>query len=68
MHKWFRGFVYTASINAIACVGVNAQTVDADVETAASGEDIIVTARRGSELLQDVPASVTVFTEKSLQQ
>ncbi len=35
-------------------------------ETAASSSDIIVTARRTEERLQDVPISITVFTQQQL--
>lgn len=72
MHKWFRAFLYTTAASAIACSSAHAQTADNDAAPAGAAavavEDIIVTARRGNELLQDVPASITVFTEKALQQ
>ena len=72
MHKWFRAFLYTTAASAIACSSAHAQTADNDAApagvAAVAVEDIIVTARRGNELLQDVPASITVFTEKALQQ
>jgi iron complex outermembrane recepter protein len=38
-----------------------------DAEDGAEGEEIIVTARRQEERLQDVPASVTVLTADALQ-
>jgi iron complex outermembrane recepter protein len=38
-----------------------------DAEDGAEGEEIIVTARRQDERLQDVPASVTVLTADALQ-
>jgi iron complex outermembrane receptor protein len=44
-------------------VPAHAQAVDADPAIA---EDIIVTARRRDERLQDVPASVTVLTQETL--
>jgi iron complex outermembrane receptor protein len=37
-----------------------------DAPSAEAGEEIIVTARRVSESLQDVPASITAFTEETL--
>lgn len=50
---------------AIACVtGAAAQETGA--ETASSAGDIIVTARRTEERLQDVPISITVFNQAQL--
>ena len=36
-------------------------------EEGVEAEEIIVTARRGSELIQDVPASVSVLTERDIE-
>lgn len=36
-------------------------------EDGVEAEEIIVTARRGSELIQDVPASVSVLTERDIE-
>ncbi len=43
-----------------------AQEAQDSTDTEASGNDIIVTARRSEERLQDVPISITVLSEKSL--
>ncbi len=43
-----------------------AQDAQDSTDAEASGNDIIVTARRSEEKLQDVPISITVLTEKSL--
>lgn len=58
-----------ASIDA-ALTGASAQNVPADGETRAREErsdEIIVTARRREETLQDVPVSMTAFTNKALE-
>jgi iron complex outermembrane receptor protein len=60
--------LYTVAIDSLLCVGVSAQTTPAASEAVSDSHEIIVTARRGAELLQDVPASVSVFTEKMLNQ
>ena len=57
-------------MSSIACIGTFAAPAlaqNAD-EVGAGTEEIIVTARRQNEKLLDVPASVTVFTAKTLEQ
>jgi iron complex outermembrane receptor protein len=44
-----------------------AAEAQSDAETTAGGGDIVVTAQRREELLQDVPLSVTALTSESLQ-
>lgn len=64
-------FLSTAAVLAGACIAspAAAQSAAAAAPKAETGSDeIIVTARRQSEKLQDVPASVTVFTAKVLEQ
>lgn len=68
MQRFCRALLYTVAIDALLVAGASAQPLPAEADTAASSNEIIVTARRGAELLQDVPASVAVFTEKALQQ
>jgi iron complex outermembrane recepter protein len=58
-------FILSSSLVALAMTSVPAVAQDAEEEGADSG-DIIVTARRQNERLQDVPASVTVLTADSL--
>ncbi|MEP2552003.1 MAG: TonB-dependent receptor plug domain-containing protein, partial [Marinomonas sp.] len=57
-----------ASFGAIACAAAPAIAQDAGTAPAAEEDDntIIVTARRQSERLQDVPASVSVLTADAL--
>ena len=55
-----------ASIAFSSLFAVPAYAQDAD-DNASDGEEIIVTARRQDERLQDVPASVTVLTADALQ-
>ncbi len=58
-----------ASFAAIACASTPAMAQSASDQTAAQDDDnaIIVTARRQSERLQDVPASVSVLTADALE-
>jgi iron complex outermembrane receptor protein len=58
-------FILSSSLVALAVTGMPAFAQDAEEDGADSG-DIIVTARRQNERLQDVPASVTVLTADSL--
>ncbi len=51
---------------ASAAAPVSAQQASGDPE-ASTVEDIVVTARRREESLQDVPIAVTAFTEETLQ-
>ncbi len=60
-------FVLLSSIACISCAASPALAQNAEEVGASSGE-IIVTARRQNEKLQDVPASVTVFTAATLEQ
>ncbi len=55
----------SVSVSALLPVAALAQSAE---ESASGSEDIIVTARRQNEVLQDVPASVTVFTSEMLEQ
>jgi iron complex outermembrane receptor protein len=52
------------------CVGVSALAIGATPALAQEGqeEEIIVTARRTAESLQEVPASVSAFSEERMQQ
>ena len=59
-------FYLASSIAAAALVSPSAYAQDAE-EGASSGDEIIVTARRQQERLQDVPASVTVLTSDALE-
>lgn len=64
-------FLSSAAVLAAAGAAVPAMAQSAAAGTAdASGvsDEIIVTARRQNEKLQDVPASITVFTSKVLEQ
>ncbi|WP_269715438.1 TonB-dependent receptor [Caulobacter sp. NIBR2454] len=57
-----------ASLAALAIAGPShAQTASADETSAASLDEIVVTARRRDERLQDVPAAVTAFSSATLQ-
>lgn len=65
-----------AGLSTIACAAVLAAPVWADeqphleaVTTSGSGaDDIIVTARRSEESMQDVPISISVFTNEQISQ
>ncbi len=52
--------------SSLAAMAVTMPAMAQDAEEGAEGEEIIVTARRQSERLQDVPASVTVLTADAL--
>lgn len=64
--------VFLASATAIVVAGtaspVAAQSEPAAALQRADAGDIVVTARRQSEKLQDVPASITVITAKNIEQ
>ncbi len=68
MHR----LAYTSSLLALMVVAMPAaaQTIatDQSTETAVDPNDIVVTATRHSERLQDVPLSVTAFTQAELTQ
>ncbi|MGE3690896.1 MAG: TonB-dependent receptor [Novosphingobium sp.] len=51
---------------AIASVGYTAPALAQGAEDAGDGDAIIVTARRTEEKLQDVPISITVFTQQAI--
>ncbi len=55
-----------ASALAAIPVGVAAQESDTAAQEAASGSDIIVTATRREERIQDVPLSISAFTQSEL--
>ena len=57
-------------MSSVACLGYLATPALAQnaEEAGVSSGEIIVTARRQNEKLQDVPASITVFTEATLEQ
>ena len=57
-------YLSTASL-AVAAILVAAQPSEAQAQSA-SDSDIIVTARRTEERLQDVPISITVFNQQQL--
>lgn len=52
---------------ACGCLGASSMAAQAQEAGATSLEEVVVTARRAEESLQDVPASVTVLTEETLQ-
>ena len=60
-------FLSTAAVLAGAGVAIPAaaQSAAAASKAETGSDEIIVTARRQSEKLQDVPASITVFTAKA---
>lgn len=64
------GFWTAASASAVAgCIisaPVHAQMSARDIPSAGASSDIIVTARRQEERLQDVPISITVFNQEQL--
>lgn len=68
MHR----LAYTSSLLALMVVAMPAaaQTIatDRSTETPVDPNDIVVTATRHSERLQDVPLSVTAFTQAELTQ
>jgi iron complex outermembrane receptor protein len=60
-----------AAANAAAADGPVSETQNANAAPAKAGtglQEIVVTARRREELLQDVPVAVTVYTAESLRQ
>ena len=68
--NWRRALLVTAAACALPTVA-EAQSAPADNETASSaalGDDIVVTARKREESLQDVPMSVQVFGGEALAQ
>ncbi len=56
------------SIAALAATGAQAQTNDAQTETATGEGEIVITANKRSENVQDVPKSVQVVTNDALVQ
>lgn len=63
--------IRTALLSSIAFtsigLGTSAWAQDAVAEEASSGDEIIVTARRREESLQDVPVAVSAFSGESLE-
>jgi len=66
-------FACTTGISGMLCApafaqGAPASSVDRDsTEDAASGSEIVVTARKREEALQSVPAAITAYTGEQLQ-
>ena len=61
-----RNFARVVSGLALACGMLAGTPALAQQTPAASGEEIVVTARRVEEKLQDVPISITVFNQEQL--
>ncbi len=60
---------FLSTVAGFALAGASAPAfAQSTAGTEAEAGDIVVTARRQSETLQDVPASITVFTTKALEQ
>ena len=70
MVKFKTVFLSTAAALVVAGVStpVAAQSAPSEAEATPGPGEIIVTARRQNEKLQDVPASITVFTAQALEQ
>jgi len=69
MYKTLRGNSRAAALMTGVCAAaiINAAFI-ADAAAQATGlEEIIITARRGEETLQEVPATVTVVTESTIE-
>jgi iron complex outermembrane receptor protein len=63
IHKWLiLGSVASAALLPVSAFAQTAQSASDDL-----GGEIVVTARRQDEKLQDVPASITVLTSEALQ-
>ena len=60
--------IIAAGIAAIGLVGTSAHAQEAGATASAVLEEIVVTARRREESLQDTPISITAFTGASLDQ
>lgn len=60
------GFAIAAALSGAAAMHV-AQAAAADASADATLEEVIVTARKRAENLQDVPISIDVYTSKDLQ-
>ncbi|MFC3052394.1 TonB-dependent receptor [Kordiimonas pumila] len=69
--KYKRAFTFFQSSSAIAfaALAINDASFaqSTDTNAAIAFEEIVVTARRRDESLQDVPIAITVFTEESIQ-
>ncbi|TVV76266.1 TonB-dependent receptor [Sphingomonas solaris] len=63
----FRPLLLTTALAGLVPAGAHAQEAPQQAATTSSIEDIVVTARRGAESLQNVPVSVQVVTGDSLQ-
>jgi iron complex outermembrane receptor protein len=61
-------FIIAAGIAAIGLVGTSAYAQEAGATASSVLEEIVVTARRREESLQDTPISITAFTGASLNQ
>ncbi len=65
----YRYYLYTSLATALSSASLPAQaqsTAPGDVSS--EPDEIVVTARRGAEQLQDVPASISVLTERDIEQ
>ncbi len=60
--------IIAAGIAAIGLVGTSAHAQEAGAKASSVLEEIVVTARRREESLQDTPISITAFTGASLDQ
>ncbi len=64
------GVAVAAALAGAPCTLVRAETLAADTSSSASGgglQEVVVTARKREENLQDVPLSVDVFTARDMQ-
>jgi iron complex outermembrane receptor protein len=66
--NWVAALYLTSAAAALWSVPSLAQSSQADDASGATASDIIVTARRVEEKLQDVPISITVFSQEQLEQ
>ena len=67
--KWVEGVSSTAVISAlsIACSPAHSQELSENVEPGSSLEEIVVTAQKRLEPLQEAPVSVTAITSKAIE-
>ncbi len=68
MNRHYKTFALSVSLPALLAYSAWAQTTDRATEWAAANfDEVVVTARKKAELLQDVPVSIQAFSEVQIE-